>query len=327
MNRDKKRTYILSALVCALLLLSFFIPIKNSGLLAACILVPAVFIVFFTIKKRLIASINKRQVLLIVGVSGLLHMMLHYLLGLHFGMAKRSVGTGVAFWLETVLPIVLIIISSEIIRNVLLAQKSGIVSVIAYFICFASDILIEGNIASLNSFNNFMDMLGLTVLSAVTSNLLYQYLSKRYGALPGTVLRLLLALYPVLISTVPLTPDAIVAFIGLVFPLVLYLFVDMLFERKRVTHKKTGKVSYISMGVVIILMLSVVMIVSCQFRFGALVIGSESMTGELNVGDAAVYERYDGQIIQEGDVVVFRSGGTRVIHRVVDIDNIGGELR
>ena len=45
------------------------------------------------------------------------------------------------------------------------------------------------------------------------------------------------------------------------------------------------------------------------------------------MGDAAVFEQYRGQVIQEGDVIVFRSGSTRVIHRVVDINNVGGELR
>ena len=80
-------------------------------------------------------------------------------------------------------------------------------------------------------------------------------------------------------------------------------------------------------AVVACLMISVVMLISCKFRFGALVIGSESMTGELNVGDTVIYERYDGEIIEEGQVIVFEKDKVAVIHRVVGIERINGVTR
>ncbi len=327
MNRDVKRVIILSAIICVLLLGSLLIPVEQSGILGACLLVPAALVVFFTVKKRRIPSINKYQVLLIVGVCGMLYIMLYYLLGLHFGMGRRSQSMSWGSFLSGVLPIILSIIASEIIRVVLLSQKIRFASVMSYIICVATDLLMAGGLIGVKGFNDFMDLVGLAGLSAVTSHILYHYLAKRYGVLPGLLLRLMLALYSIIIPVVPLVPDALKAMGGLLFPLFVYLFVDMLYEKKKITHKKPGALSYICGGVVVVLMISIVMIVSCQFRIGALVIGSGSMTGELNVGDAAVYERYDGQVINEGDVIVFRSGNTRVIHRVVDINSVNGELR
>ena len=327
MNRDIKRVIILSAIICVLLLGSLLIPVEQSGILGACLLVPAALVVFFTVKKRRIPSINKYQVLLIVGVCGMLYIMLYYLLGLHFGMGRRSQSMSWGSFLSGVLPIILSIIASEIIRVVLLSQKIRFASVMSYIICVATDLLMAGGLIGVKGFNDFMDLVGLAGLSAVTSHILYHYLAKRYGVLPGLLLRLMLALYSIIIPVVPLVPDALKAMGGLLFPLFVYLFVDMLYEKKKITHKKPGALSYICGGVVVVLMISIVMIVSCQFRIGALVIGSGSMTGELNVGDAAVYERYDGQVINEGDVIVFRSGNTRVIHRVVDINSVNGELR
>jgi signal peptidase len=69
------------------------------------------------------------------------------------------------------------------------------------------------------------------------------------------------------------------------------------------------------------------MLISCQFRFGAVVIATESMTGEINKGDVIIYERYDDQTIKEGQVIVFLQDQNRIIHRVVKIENIGGEVR
>ena len=76
-----------------------------------------------------------------------------------------------------------------------------------------------------------------------------------------------------------------------------------------------------------LVMISIVMIISCKFHFGALVVGSESMTGEINKGDAIVYEQYDGEQIEAGQIIVFNDGPAKVIHRVIEVKNTDGELR
>ena len=91
--------------------------------------------------------------------------------------------------------------------------------------------------------------------------------------------------------------------------------------------RKGRKLGLIGMLLTVAIIVSVAMLVSCQFRFGALVIATESMTGEINKGDVIVYERYDGQAVKEGQVIVFLQDGTRIVHRVVAVENIGGEVR
>ena len=326
MNKDKRRLYTLSTLLCVLLAVVFFIPLENSVAVTAFLMVPFALAVIFLIRKRKSPSINKRQVLLIVSVSGLLRIMIHYLLGLYFGMGTRGKWISVDVLVKVVIPTVLVIISAEIIRNVLLAQEKKYISAMTYAICFLSDCLILGNAADIDSFSTFMDIAGLAILPAITMNMLCHYLSRNYGVLPGIVLRVMLSVYAVLIPYVPLMSEAIKVFIDLVFPLVLLWFINLLFGRQRTTRKRIKHLSHAATAVACILMISMVMIISCQFKYGALVIGSESMTGDLNVGDAAVYERYEDQIIKVGDIIVFRSGNSRVIHRVVKIENVDGNM-
>ncbi|MBP3370707.1 MAG: signal peptidase I [Clostridia bacterium] len=326
MNKDKRRLYTLSTLLCVLLAVVFFIPLENSVAVTAFLMVPFALAVIFLIRKRKSPSINKRQVLLIVSVSGLLRIMIHYLLGLYFGMGTRGKWMSVDVLVKVVIPTVLVIISAEIIRNVLLAQEKKYISAMTYAICFLSDCLILGNAADIDSFSTFMDIAGLAILPAITMNMLCHYLSRNYGVLPGIVLRVMLSVYAVLIPYVPLMSEAIKVFIDLVFPLVLLWFINLLFGRQRTTRKRTKHISHAATAVACILMISMVMIISCQFKYGALVIGSESTTGDLNVGDAAVYERYEDQIIKVGDIIVFRSGNSRVIHRVVKIENVDGNI-
>ena len=74
-----------------------------------------------------------------------------------------------------------------------------------------------------------------------------------------------------------------------------------------------------------IIVLVIIMLVSCKFRYGALVIGSGSMTGTINKGDVIVYEdisvakKYRNQIkIPKEDIIVFIKNDKRIVHRVID---------
>ena len=71
-------------------------------------------------------------------------------------------------------------------------------------------------------------------------------------------------------------------------------------------------------------MISIAMLISNQFRFGMLVIATESMTGEINKGDVIIFERYEDQKVEIGDVIVFEKDDLRVVHRIVDVERVNG---
>ena len=111
-------------------------------------------------------------------------------------------------------------------------------------------------------------------------------------------------------------------------PAAIFLFLAALYEKKpRIARKKKSKWRFLWLGGAVALALAFFALISCQFRFGAIVIGSESMTGTLNTGDAAIYEQYEDQILKENDVIVFERLESRVIHRVIRIERINGQNR
>lgn len=320
MTKDRKILMSISISVLAILFLALFVPTASSRVVAAIVLVPAALAVWFIIKKRSILSINKRQVLILMTVIGALWVMILYLTGIHFGFARSATPLSGQVTLLYIVPVTLGIISIEIIRSVLRAQSDKAVDVICYFIGVVADVLMASSLSSITSFNRFMDLVGLTLLPAVIANLLYNFISKRFGFFPVISYRLIVALYPFFIPIVPSTPDALVSFGNMLLPIIIFTFISALFEKKRVSHKKTSLISYISIGVASLVMISIVMIISCSFSIGALVIGSGSMSDELNTGDVAIYEKYEDQVIQVGDILVFAKGNSRIIHRVVDIE-------
>ena len=332
MMKDRKKIYLISSAIFAALLIALFAPNGSGRIIAAILLLPAAIISALLIKKRVALSINSKQVLLLIGVMGLLYFTLYYLSALHFGFTKTGYGLKSSIFFRLILPIAVIIVSSEIIRYVLCAQRDKIATLFAYAICLLSDILICSNIAGITTFSIFMDVIGLTLFPGLLYNLLYNYLSLRYGYMPNIVYRALTVWIFYFIPHGSAISDSLIAFINMLLPIAIYLFIDSLYEKKRkYALQNTSRIGRVTSSVltviVVLIMIGSVMLISNQFYYGSLVIATDSMTGELNTGDVAIFERYDGQLISEGQVIVFEKNGSMIVHRVADIQIINGTTR
>ena len=319
---DKKNTYIISLSTLAVLLLAFFVPGEHSGVAisSVCLLMLAVVTVFF-LKKRSILSVNKKEVLLIMCIIGVVYVTVYYLCGIAPGFFKNIYFLDFSY----IIPIVINIVAIEVIRCVNLSQNSKFSDAICYINCVLSEMLVFGNIYRINSFNRFMDFVGLTLFPAIIANILYHYLSKRYGIYPNIAYRLIITLHAYIIPYKPYLPDSLVAFANLFVPIFIYIFIDSLYEKKRrYALEKKSKLSPILTGVSVVILAAFIMLISNQFKYGALVIATESMTGEIEKGDAVIFEEYTDQMINEGQVIVFEKNDSMIVHRVADIQNIDG---
>lgn len=328
MNADKKVLYTITASTLAVLLVTLFLPGEYSGrITAAIILIPIAVASWYFIKKRSAPSINARQVLMLMCIIGAVLLMLMYLTGIGFGFVKNPYASFEVFFTH-LLPTAVIIVASEYFRYVIRSQGDAVADVLCYVSCVVAETLIFGNIYYVISFNRFMDFMAMTLFPAVISNLLYHYMSSRHGFYPNMAYRAIITLYTYIIPYKPAISDSLLSFARLLIPLAIYLFIDSLYEKKRrFALEKKSKLAIPITVVAVAIMLFTVMVISNQFFIGVYVIGTPSMTGELNKGDAAIYERYDDQTVTEGQVIAFEKDGVVVVHRVVDIQIINGQKR
>lgn len=330
---DKKIIHIISISVLAALLLALLLPLGESGrIIAAILLLPAAVFTPIFIKKRNILSINRNQVLLIVTATALVYVMIYYLTGFGFGFVKNPYHLTVGNFFKFFLPIAVIIASTEVIRFVMMAQKSKIARILCYFSGVVAEILICSNLPSVTSFNRFMELVAGAIFPALISNLLYNYLSERYGMYPCIAFRSIITLHAYLFPISSGISDSIVHLFNLLLPIALYFFIDALYEKRRKfalqnTSRFWRVASKALTAVVVVIMIGTVMLVSNQFRYGSLVIATESMTGELNKGDVVIFESFENQSVKEGQVIVFEKNGSMIVHRVVDIKIINGIAR
>ena len=330
---DKKTRRISATAVLAALLTVLLLPIGDTGRIAgAFVLVPAAVFIPIFIKKRSIHSIHKNQVTLILTVVALVLVMVLYLSGLRFGFYKNPYGISLKNFFRYTLPVAAIIVCTEMIRAVLIAQCDRLCTALCYISTVVADMLIVSNIPAISTFNRFMDLVAGALFPALISNILYNYLSKRYGMIPNISFRGITVMYLFILRIVPGISDSMLNFFKLIIPLGVYLFIDILYEKKRkyALGNQSRVMKALSRAltvVVLVIMIITVMLVSNQFRFGLLVIATGSMTGEINKGDVVIFERYEHQTIIEGQVIVFNSGGNMIVHRVVEIEIINGNTR
>ena len=270
----------------------------------------------------------KRDVLLMMLTLAVIVSALIEMTGLHFGYYKNPYYVNLNVFLTLIIPIATVIITTETVRSVLLAQKNGAVDAIAFIIGVTVETLTFSGIAGISTFNQFMDLVGMTLFPALSANFFYNFVSKRYGAMPNIAYRLITVLYVYFMPQTTAMNDALSACIKILTPILMYALISAMFRKtKKNAVEKGEKLSLVGTSLALAAIVLVAMLISCQFRFGALVIATESMTGEINKGDMIIYERYDDQKIKEGQVIVFLQNEAKIVHRVIRIERIDGEVR
>ena len=324
-----------------LLMISFFFALFASRIIARYIVAFILLAVFLILKKNYRVKSNEyiyeKQVTILMVLFALVYIAIFYGLGLHFGYVHTLYPLSIMTFLKFILPFTLIIVFNELVRKSLLSQdvkitikgrKISLSSTFTLLITIFVDMILYVGVYNLETLDNFLRVVGYVVFAAISSNLLFQYLTPRFGPKGIIIYRLITVL---LLYIIPFEPDMFIlfrAFMRMVYPFIIYLILENTYAKASLALSyRQRKRNIWTTGITLIALVLFIMLVSCQFKFGIVVIGSRSMTGTINMGDAIIYERYDGGEIKQGQVVMFFDGKNRIIHRAIKIRNVDGEIR
>lgn len=328
MFRVKKRLYLISvAFFVAALFVTFASDTRAGTYLPALVSTTLAVVTLSMLKKPGTPAPEWTMACLLMAVAAAVSLMVFYLTGLSFGFYKVLILS--TFFTKYVIPYAVTILTMEVLRSRLLAQKDWKATLLCYLSCVLLDVCLLAPSNMFSSFDHFMDAAGMAIFPALTANLLYHFIAGKYGPLPNILYKLVLVLYPYIIPYDVRMPDIILSFAKIVLPLLILVFIHGLYaKRKFVRARKKVLLSHLSTGILLLLWAGVIMLLSGSFQYKLLVIGSESMTGAINKGDAIIYKEYDIlDPLQEGDIIVFSKNQTTTIHRIVDIQRIDGQLR
>lgn len=328
MKKDKRKIYILEIVFAIILFLTLFEQNIVSKLLFSLILLAYMFVVKYFLKKRNYFAIHYREVMFVMIGMGVISTLVFYLSGFFSGFYEAPIKFG--FWgiINYIIPFTIIIIASEIIRYIYLSQKSKPTNIFILIAMVIIDIIIYAQVYDMTNLDDFLVVLGFITFASISCNLLYNYVSSRYGY-KGIIIYRLITVLPVYI--IPYIPNVYILFRSVArmfYPYLIYLFLDNNFSKEhKVSEIKSRKRKLVETGVLLVVVALITMLISCQFRYGILVIGSGSMTGAINKGDAVVFESYKNEKITPGQVIIFKRGKLKIVHRVVDIQITNNEYR
>lgn len=248
--------------------------------------------------------------------------------GIYIGFYNATVKFSKWSIINYIIPYILIIIAIENIRKTILLKDDKKSNIIILIACVILDIALTTNIYSVKSLMDYFMLIGFVIFSSIANNLLYNYIIiKHRNCRAIIVYRIITTIYVYFIPIIPNLHILFESIIRMIVPYIIYLVIEMNYGKKEVdfsTRKKTGDIIITSFfGIIAI---GILMLVSCKFKYGALVIGSGSMTGTINKGDVIIYELLDDSV-EIGDVIVFKNEGIRVIHRVIDKKDSGSGMR
>lgn len=337
MKRDKIKSFALEFILIPILLFALFVPDIFTRWLIAIILFVYAVITSNMLKRKKEKSYHKDKIFILMIIFAVVYLGIYYLMGLYFGLVQSKILFSLNTLIKIIIPLAISIISTEIIRNIFLSQKIEIayrshvvdISPMLTFIGMVLvDLLIYTGVYDLSSLDSFLTALGFVLFSSISCNLLYNYVTSRYDSRGIIVYRLITTLFYYII---PIVPDVYIflrTFLRMLYPHIMYMIIEKLFAKYDFAISYSDKQkAIVSNTILTIATVLIIMLVSCEFRFGVMVIGSRSMTGAINKGDAIIFEKYNQQEVQNGQVIIFEQDGVQTVHRVIKIENVNGQNR
>lgn len=320
MKKDKVIEYILAIIICIVTFFNLFLAnAQIQRILLTIFLLVYTIIVIKIFKFKKVDNMHKKKIIILILGLSIIYIFLLYLIGIFSGFYKNTHSLDTSFF-STVLPYIIMVICSEIIRQIFVLKgnkKTTILITIGLVLVEITTYLTDYHIRNLNE---MLIIIGYIGFSAISINILCNYIVKRYGIIPNILYRIITTIY---IYTFIILPNIYMFFQSIyriVYPYIIYILFDDFFEKNQFRETpKNKKISQISLIISIIIMVSIVMLISCKFKYGMLVVGSSSMTGTIDKGDAVVFEKYDNQKLEIGQVIVFIKDNTKTIHSIENI--------
>lgn len=318
-------------------LLFFNVFVSKSLDTTLCLISLSIFLILTVLLKQFRKPVlrNKIDGILVVLGTTIILMGAFYMLGFKTGFSNsyssifKNYISPIA-WIK----VFLIVGLSELIRYVVVNIEcrkkffnfsyQALMVIILFFV--------EMNVATksynFSSFNQLYEFFALIFVQSISKNLLLNYVTKRYGIKPCLCYRLIMDLYIYILPIVPKINVFIEGVILLVFPYVVYSLLKSLENHNKLEPiRKTKKHNKISTIIFSVVFAVLVALVSREFEYAMIAIGSGSMTGTVNKGDAIVYKKYhqDTDTLKEGDIIVYVKENVTIVHRIYKIYNLDGE--
>lgn len=276
----------------------------------------------------------KKDILLLIVIYSLSYYVLTYLLGVFTGFYRTPYNLAPLVILRNILPIIITIILAELIRYMIVIKgsKYKTIIILTTIMFVLLDLTLIIHVFNLSEPDRLLEFLITLVIPSISKNILLTYLACKVGYKGAILYRLL---FESTIVFLPIFPDYglyIASLLYLIRPAVLTFFIYVLLEkqkRKEVYGKVKKKKIYYGLIPLAIFIIIGVALITGWFKYFAIVVGSQSMYPNIKKGDVIIVERLnkaEQSTLVEGETIIFEHDNVVIIHRLVRILEVNGEL-
>lgn len=331
MKRGYKKLLIFQLIMFFILILNSFIHniLGNYSTIIFLILTIIIFKLFFGIEKD--RHRFTKDIIFDVIIFLLIFFLIYYLSGLIIGFARTDNYYTLNGIKTFIIPIIITIILKEFLRYQVIMKSEGnkilmILSCILFiFLDVTNPIFYNGFSSKYDTFIFF----ALTLLPAISTNIVCSYLTFKVGYKPNILYLLVMNLYQYLLPLVPNPNEYIASIVRFLLPILLGYKLSGFFNltADQEIDRNYNKTSAWSLIVPTILVAVLVYFTSGYFHYYAVAIASGSMEKAISKGDIVVIEKIDKQYdkLEKGQVIAYTYHGVLVVHRIVNIIEDKGE--
>ena len=257
-----------------------------------------------------------------ISIYLLVYFILYYLLGILIGFARTGNNWRFDYIINTTLPLILTIISKELLRYMMLCKSEGSRLIISLTTIFFMVIDLSGMINSsmFGSPYSAFTFFAVTVVPIISVNIFCSYTCYMAGFKPTIFYLLIKNLYIYFVPIIPDPNEYFYSVIELVVPAVfLYnIYKFFLKDRDEDVLREYHKNRILPLIFPTICVLFLVYITSGYFYYHAVAIATGSMTPNINKGDVVIIEKNrDFDNLEVGQVIAYKKGNIIIVHRLI----------
>jgi len=258
----------------------------------------------------------------------IVYLIITYMLGISTGFNLTIYRLNSTNFLTNIIPYIFVIISGELLRYEIVRKcdTSPLAYILVTLILIIIDCTIYLTTFDLLTGDGQIKYICYIILPSISKNCLLLYTTRIAGPYPSLIYRTLTELKNFII---PIVPDFGMYFESVILTIIPGIIGFMIYSslkqyQNKEVEGKTLKQSkfyiYASIIVIIVAVISLVLLSCCRFKYGMLSIGSGSMTGTINKGDAVIYESLNkNNVPEKGKIIVFRKEEKVIVHRIIKV--------
>lgn len=248
-----------------------------------------------------------------------------YVLGIFAGYARTVYSLDFLTILQNILPVILVIVAEELLRyEVVSKYKNGSHEKIVLTLLVLFLILFDarGAFPLGHDINAIIDNISLIILPSIAKNIAFTFLMYHISWKSVIWFRLLTELPIYMVPIYPNLGNYLTSILEIVFPFIVCLLIYRATKKERMFFVRESKhpgrmIVSACFGIFVVV---VILLTSGFFKYYFLAIVSPSMSPNIKRGDVVIVDKLtdkEKDVIEVGDVLVYRNDNRVIVHRVV----------